>query len=280
MRQLALYGKGGIGKSMISSHISYGMANRGLRVMHLGCDPKHDSTRLLLQGKMPKTILETLKEKNFILKQIEMNEIIFESPLEVDHGGKIYCAESGGPEPGMGCGGKGVIEAIETLQYLNVFKELKLDVVIYDVLGDVVCGGFSMPIRKGYAEETYIVTSGEIEALFAATNICKAISRFTSRSGSRLGGIIGNLRELKNEETILNKFAEVLGTHVVGFIPYSEKIKECSGKGGTLFQFAPESIECEAFRKLVDNVWNNQEFSIPKSLNFEELYFWWKKTKD
>jgi len=277
MRQIAIYGKGGIGKSMVSSHISFALANKGLKVMHVGCDPKHDSTRLLLMGKMPKTILDTLRKKNFAIQHVARDEVVFESPLKLECDGKIYCAESGGPDPGLGCGGKGVIEAIETLQHLNVYRELELDVVLYDVLGDVVCGGFSMPIRQGYAEEIYIVSSGEIEVLFAASNICKAISRFTSRSGAKLGGIIGNLRELKNEEDILNKFAELLGTHVVGFIPYSEIIKECSGKGMTLFQLAPHSKECDAFQKLTDGIWNNKEFSVPKSINFEDLYAWWKK---
>jgi nitrogenase iron protein NifH len=276
MRQLAVYGKGGIGKSMVSSHISFGLADRGLKVMHVGCDPKHDSTRLLLRGKMPKTVLDTLRRKNFEVKSLNREEIVFDSPLNSECNGKIYCAESGGPDPGLGCGGKGVIEAIEALQQLNVYKELALDVVLYDVLGDVVCGGFSMPIRQGYAEEIYIVSSGEIEVLFAASNICKAVSKFTGRSGARLGGIIGNLRELKNEEEILSKFAEMMGTQIVGFIPYSERIKECSGKGVTLYQLYPESKECDAFRTLTKNIWDNKSFSIPNSINFEDLYKWWR----
>jgi len=276
MRQLAVYGKGGIGKSMVSSHISFGLADRGLKVMHVGCDPKHDSTRLLLRGKMPKTVLDTLRRKNFEVKSLNREEIVFDSPLNSECNGKIYCAESGGPDPGLGCGGKGVIEAIEALQQLNVYKELALDVVLYDVLGDVVCGGFSMPIRQGYAEEIYIVSSGEIEVLFAASNICKAVSKFTGRSGARLGGIIGNLRELKNEEEILSKFAEMMGTQIVGFIPYSERIKECSGKGVTLYQLYPESKECDAFRTLTKNIWDNKRFSIPNSINFEDLYKWWR----
>lgn len=276
MRQLAVYGKGGIGKSMVSSHISFGLADRGLKVMHVGCDPKHDSTRLLLRGKMPKTVLDTLRRKNFEVKSLNREEIVFDSPLNSECNGKIYCAESGGPDPGLGCGGKGVIEAIEALQQLNVYKELALDVVLYDVLGDVVCGGFSMPIRQGYAEEIYIVSSGEIEVLFAASNICKAVSKFTGRSGARLGGIIGNLRELKNEEEILSKFAKMMGTQIVGFIPYSERIKECSGKGVTLYQLYPESKECDAFRTLTKNIWDNKSFSIPNSINFEDLYKWWR----
>lgn len=276
MRQLAIYGKGGIGKSMVSSHISFGLANKGLKVLHVGCDPKHDSTRLLLRGKMPRTVLDTLRRKNFEVKALSRDEIVFASPLNSECAGAIYCAESGGPDPGLGCGGKGVIEAIEALQHLNVYKELALDVVLYDVLGDVVCGGFSMPIRQGYAEETYIVSSGEIEVLFAASNICKAISKFTGRSGAKLGGIIGNLRELKNEEEILLKFAEMMDTHIIGFIPYSERIKECSGKGVTLFQLYPESPECDAFRTLTNNILNNRRFTVPASINFEELYRWWR----
>jgi nitrogenase iron protein NifH len=280
MRQIAIYGKGGIGKSMVSSHISFALAKKGLRVLHVGCDPKHDSTRLLLKGVMPDTILETLREKDFNIKQVAMDEVIFESSFNSECDGEIFCAESGGPDPGVGCGGKGVVEAIEALKHLNVFEQLKLDVVLYDVLGDVVCGGFSMPIREGYAGEIYIVSSGEIEVLFAASNIFKAIRRFNPRSGAKLGGIIGNLRELKNERSILTEFAERCDTQVVGFIPYSEKIKECSGKGVTLFQHAPDTAECEAFRELAETIWNNTGFSVPQSMSFEELHRWWSKVKN
>ena len=279
MRQIAIYGKGGIGKSMVSSHISFALAKKGLKVLHVGCDPKHDSTRLLLKGMMPETILETLREKDFNIKAVSMNEVIFESAFKSECAGEIYCAESGGPDPGVGCGGKGVVEAIEALKHLNVFETLKLDAVLYDVLGDVVCGGFSMPIREGYAKEIYIVSSGEIEVLFAASNIFKAIRRFNPRSGAQLGGIIGNLRELKNEQRILTEFAERCDTQVVGFIPYSEKIKECSGKGVTLFQHAPDTPECEAFRSLADRIWENTQFSVPRSMSFEELHRWWSKAK-
>lgn len=275
MRQMAIYGKGGIGKSMVSSHITFALASKGLRVLHVGCDPKHDSTRLLLKGKMPQTVLGTLRKKDFDVKKLVMEEVVFDSPLNDTCSGHIFCAESGGPEPGIGCGGKGVVEAIEALKYLNVMEVLKLDVVLYDVLGDVVCGGFSMPIREGHADEVYIVSSGELEVLFAASNICKAVSRFNSRSGVQLGGIIGNGRELKNEETILDQFSKKLGTHLVGFIPYSEKIKECSGKGLTLFQHAPDTAECEAFRQLAESIWNNKELSVPTSFTFEELHAWW-----
>ena len=280
MRQLAIYGKGGIGKSMISSHITFALATKGLKVLHVGCDPKHDSTRLLLKGEMPETVLDTLRKKDFSVESITMDEVVFESPFSNQCDGAVFCAESGGPDPGLGCGGKGVVEAIEALRHLDAFNKLDLDVVLYDVLGDVVCGGFSMPIREGYANEIYIVSSGELEVLFAASNICKAVSRFNARSGAKLGGIIGNLRELKNEESVLNQFAAGLNTHVVGFIPYSEKIKECSGKGVTLFQLYPDSPECDAFRTLAENIWNNELYSVPTSMKFEELHAWWTKAKE
>jgi nitrogenase iron protein NifH len=275
MRQIAIYGKGGIGKSMISSHITFALASKGLRVLHVGCDPKHDSTRLLLNGKMPRTVLDMLRKKDFDVKNLTMDEVVYESALNDLCSGHIYCAESGGPEPGIGCGGKGVVEAIEALKHLNVFEELKLDVVLYDVLGDVVCGGFSMPIREGHADEVYIVSSGELEVLFAASNICKAIARFNARSGVKLGGIIGNGRELAKEETILDQFSKKLNSHLVGFIPYSEKIKECSGKGQTLFQHAPDTPECEAFQQLTDSIWENKDMSVPSSFTFKELHTWW-----
>jgi nitrogenase iron protein NifH len=279
MRQMAIYGKGGIGKSMVSSHISFALGTKGLRVLHVGCDPKHDSTRLLLRGKMCQTVLDTLRKNNFNAKAITMDQVVFESTLNSECSGHIYCAESGGPDPGLGCGGKGVVEAIETLKNLKVFEQLQLDVVLYDVLGDVVCGGFSMPIREGHADEIYIVSSGELEVLFAASNICKAVARFNARSGAKLGGIVGNLREMANEEQLLQEFAQRLNTQIVGFIPYSEKIKECSGKGVTLFQLYPDSPECDAFRRLADGIWSNKNMSVPKSMNFEDLHAWWTKAR-
>jgi nitrogenase iron protein NifH len=196
MRQIALYGKGGIGKSTVASHFSYTLAERGLRVLQVGCSPKNDSTNQLL-ATFPPTILDVLREKEYEYDELSLEDIITESPLTFEQGGKIYCAESGGPEPGVGCGGKGVVEAIETLTRLKVFEALSIEVVIYDILGDVVCGGFSMPIRKGYAQETYVITSGELEALYQVTNVSKAIRRFDKRSGSKLGGLVVNLRRMK-----------------------------------------------------------------------------------
>jgi nitrogenase iron protein NifH len=279
MRQLAIYGKGGIGKSMVSSHITYALGEMGMRILHLGCDPKHDSTRLLLAGKMPRAILDILRESDFRTGSMELEDIVFESPLSASVSGAIYGAESGGPEAGAGCAGKGVTEAIRTLTALKAHEKLELDAVLYDVLGDVVCGGFSMPIKRGHAKEIYIVSSGEFQSLFAACNISRAIARFAERSGARLGGIIGNLRNMEGEQEVLTQFAERLGTKIVGFVPYSEKIKTASGRGETLFQYAPDSPECDAMRLLAKNIVENDTLTIPEPLNFDELHNWWQEHK-
>jgi nitrogenase iron protein NifH len=279
MRQFAVYGKGGIGKSMVSSHISFALANKGLRILHMGCDPKHDSTRLVLEGKMPRPILDILRAHNFRKDSITLDDLVFRSPLSDTVPGTIFGAEAGGPEAGSGCAGKGITEAMKTLAALKASETLELDAVLYDVLGDVVCGGFSMPIKRGHAKEIYIVTSGELQALFAASNISKAIARFAERSGARLGGIVGNLRDMENERELLNRFAERLGTQIIGFVPYSEKIKAASGKGKTLFQYAPDSSECDAMRQLADNIYNNEFMAIPKAMDFDELHHWWQANR-
>ncbi len=274
MRQIAFYGKGGIGKSTIASHFSYSAAERGLRVLQVGCSPKNDSTNQLLTD-FPPTILDVLRSKEYDYDEVEMDEIITESPIKFENGGKIYCAESGGPEPGIGCGGKGVVEAIETLGHLKVFDVLKVDVVIYDILGDVVCGGFSLPIRKGYAKETYVVTSGELESLYQVTNVSKAIRRFDKRSGSKLGGLIVNLRRMKNELDIVNNFADLVGTKIIGIVPYSQTVKECGGNGKSVFEGAPDCEEVSIYRKIAEDILNNKNLVIPNTISFKELYDWW-----
>ncbi len=279
MRQLAVYGKGGIGKSMISSHITFALADMGLRVLHLGCDPKHDSTRLILGGKMPRAILDILRDSDFRTGSMVLEDFVFESPLNDTVSGVLFGAESGGPEAGAGCAGKGVTEAIRTLTALKAAEKLELDAILYDVLGDVVCGGFSMPIKRGHAKEIYIVTSGEFQSLFAACNISRAIARFAGRTGARLGGIIGNLRNMENEPELLRRFADRLGTQVTGLVPYSEKIKAASGRGETLFQYAPDTPECDAMRQLAKNIVDNESLSIPEPMTFDELHHWWQDNK-
>ena len=184
LRQIAVYGKGGIGKSTTCSNLSAALSNQGYRVLQIGCDPKADSTKNLVGDQKKLSVLEQLKlKKNAVLDDIVTKGFA-----------NTYCIEAGGPEPGFGCAGRGIITAMEIVEKLNVFQELDIDIVIYDVLGDVVCGGFAVPLRMSFAKEVYLVTSGETMALYAANNISKAIKRFGERSSVRLGGIICNQR--------------------------------------------------------------------------------------
>ena len=277
MRQIAIDGKGGIGKSMVSSHITFALENKGLRVMHVGCDPKHDSTRLLLKGKMPRTVLDTLRKKDFNVKNLVMDEVVYESALNDLCSGHIYCAESGGPEPGIGCGGKGVVEAIEALKHLNVFEELKLDVVLYDVLGDVVCGGFSMPIREGHANEVYIVSSGELEVLFAASNICKAVARFNARSGVRLWpALSATAASSRTSRPSWMTFPQARRASC-RLYPRQRKDQGVLGQGPDAFPARPRSGRVRSIGQLADSISNNKEFAVPASFTFEELHAWWAK---
>jgi nitrogenase iron protein NifH len=274
MRQIAIYGKGGIGKSTVAAHLSYTFADRGMKVLQVGCSPKNDSTRPLLDD-FPKTILDVLREKEFDYEAVTVNDVVYESPLPFKNGGRVCCAESGGPEPGVGCGGKGVVEAIETLTRLNVFKNYSFDIAIYDILGDVVCGGFSLPIRQGYAQETYVVASGELEALYQVTNVSKVIKRFEVRSGAKLGGLIINLRRVKNELQMVQDFAQKIGTRIIGIIPFSQIVKECGGQAKTVFTLAPDSEEAGIYTGIGDAVLANKDLVIPNTIEFEDLYDWW-----
>jgi len=275
MKQIAIYGKGGIGKSTAATHLSYAIANQGKTVLQVGCDPQSDSTANLLT-EFPKPILDVLAANDFEYEDISVLDILVQSKLPFDNGGSVFCTEAGGPEPGVGCGGKGVIEAIKTLQHLEVFAELQPSLVIYDILGDVVCGGFSQPIRDGFADEVYIVTSGELEALYQAVNVMGAVRRFSTRSGAKLGGLVVNLRGMKDEQQIVTDFAERLGTHVIAMIPFSQLIKECSGAAKTVFEEHPESLEAEEYRRLAATIMNGDcDLTIPGTMTFEELYEWW-----
>lgn len=244
-------------------------------MLQMGCSPKNDSTRSLMRGEFPRAILDILREKDFDYDAVEPNDIVNQSPISFDSGGMIYCSESGGPEPGVGCGGKGVIEAIETLERMHILEEYEIDHVIYDVLGDVVCGGFSLPIRQGYAQETYPVISGEFESVYQACNVSRAIERFKVRSGAKLGGLIVNLRRVNNEMEIVTDFAKKLSTKIMGILPYSQTIKECVGSGRTVFEMAPDSEESVLYQRMGEAIFNNKDLVIPTPMNFEELYQWW-----
>jgi nitrogenase iron protein NifH len=217
MRQIAIYGKGGIGKSTVAANLSMAFRQRGLQVMQVGCDPKRDSTRTLTGGRLIPTVLETYRDELRLGRDayaIDLEQIVFPGQEG------ILCVESGGPEPGIGCAGRGVLTAMQILRDLRAFEVYGLDVVLYDVLGDVVCGGFAQPIRHGYAEEIYLVCSGEFMSLYAANNIARAIKRLGRADGAGLAGLICNSRgDEELERTVLTSFAHRLGTRLVHLIP-------------------------------------------------------------
>ncbi|MCJ7744242.1 MAG: AAA family ATPase [Dehalococcoidales bacterium] len=267
MRQIAIYGKGGIGKSTIASNLSMALQEQDLKVMQVGCDPKRDSTRSLTQGKLIPTVLETYREHLRIGHDeyaISLEDIVFEGARG------IYCVESGGPEPGIGCAGRGVLTAINILRDLKAFDTYKVDVVVYDVLGDVVCGGFAQPIREGYAREIYLLSSGAFMSLYAANNIAKAIRRLSRQGETGLAGVICNSSgDEEFEKRVLAEFAQTLGSKLVHFVPRSPVIQVCEVESKTVLEHSPHSPEAEVFRELARRVMGNDRPVIPTPV--EEL---------
>ena len=261
MRQVAIYGKGGIGKSTTTQNLTAGLAEMGKKIMVVGCDPKADSTRLLLGGLAQKTVLDTLREEG---EDVDLNEI-----LKKGYGG-IKCVESGGPEPGVGCAGRGIITSINMLEQLGAYDD-DLDYVFYDVLGDVVCGGFAMPIREGKAQEIYIVASGEMMAMYAANNISKGIAKFANSGGVRLGGVICNSRKVENERELLEAFAKKLGTQLIYFVPRSHDVQKAEINKQTVIEFSPEVEQADEYRALAKAIDGNDMFVIPKPMAQDEL---------
>lgn len=245
MRKIAIYGKGGIGKSTTTSNLTAALALQGYKVMQIGCDPKSDSTKNLMHGKRIPTVLEQLKAKGDALV---LDDIVFEGF------GGVLCVEAGGPTPGIGCAGRGIISAFEKLEELDAFNIYKPDIVVYDVLGDVVCGGFAMPIRGGYAREVFIVSSGEMMALYAANNIAQAINNFGRRGYARLQGIILNAKNIADEQELVQKAAEEIGTRVVLYIPRSGDIQTAENMGGTVSEFVKESPMVQVYNELAEKI--------------------------
>ena len=243
MRKIAIYGKGGIGKSTTTSNLTAALIAKGYKVMQIGCDPKEDSTTNLLAGEKLVTVLDAIKEKG--------NDVELEDIVKVGYNGAL-CVEAGGPTPGIGCAGRGIITAFEKLEELDAYEIYKPDIVIYDVLGDVVCGGFAMPIRGGYAHDVFIVSSGEMMALYAASNISSAIKNFGSRGYAKLGGIILNSRNVENEEEIVNKAADEIGTTVVKKLPRDGHVQLAESQGKTVVDAFPESEMAKHYLELAE----------------------------
>jgi len=263
MRKVAIYGKGGIGKSTTTQNTVAGLVEAGKKIMIVGCDPKSDSTRLMLNGLAQKTVLDTLREEG---EDVELEDVRKEG-----YGG-VLCTESGGPEPGVGCAGRGIITSINLLEQLGAYdEEQHLDYVFYDVLGDVVCGGFAMPIREGKAQEIYIVVSGEMMAMYAANNICKGIVKFAQSGGVRLGGLICNSRQVDNEEEMILQLAKRLGTQMIHFVPRHNMVQQAEINRKTVIDFAPDHPQADEYRALARKMDENEMFVIPTPLEIEEL---------
>lgn len=261
LRQIAIYGKGGIGKSTTTQNTVAALAEAGKHIMVVGCDPKADSTRLLLNGLNQKTVLDTLRDEG---EDIELEEI-----LKTGFKG-TKCVESGGPEPGVGCAGRGIITSINMLESLGAYTD-DLDYVFYDVLGDVVCGGFAMPIREGKAQEIYIVASGELMALYAANNISKGIQKYALTGGVRLGGIICNSRKVDRELDLLEAFASELGSQLIHFVPRDNVVQRAEINKKTVIDYDPNEGQANEYRNLAKKIDGNEMFVIPKPMTQDRL---------
>ena len=245
MIRIAVYGKGGIGKSTTVSNMAAALAEKGMKVMQIGCDPKADSTILLRHGKKISTVLDLYNEKRQNLK--------LEDITTTGYGG-VVCVEAGGPTPGLGCAGRGIITALEKLQETGAYESYKPDIVFYDVLGDVVCGGFSMPMRGGYADKVFIITSGENMAIHAGANIAMAVENFRNRGYATLGGIILNRRNVPREEEKVQELAEDFHTDIVGTLSRSALVLEAEEQGKTVLEAFPDSEMAEEYRILVAQI--------------------------
>ncbi len=264
IKQIAIYGKGGIGKSTTTSNISAALAREGFKVMQFGCDPKADSTNTLRGGQYIPTVLDSLREKTVV----KPAEVIFEG-----YGG-VYCVEAGGPAPGVGCAGRGIITAVQLFKQQKVFETLDLDFVIYDVLGDVVCGGFAMPIREGIAEHVFTVSSADFMAIYAANNLFSGIQKYSKSGGALLGGLIANSINAPYAREIVDDFVQKTNTQVIEYIPRSITVTQSELQGKTTVELAPESDQAQIYRSLALKIAAHSESKTPSPLGIQALREW------
>jgi len=259
--KIAVYGKGGIGKSTTTSNLSAALSSMGYRAMQIGCDPKSDSTKTLMSGRKIPTVLDQIRDKG--VEHVHLEDIVFSGY------GDVLCVEAGGPTPGIGCAGRGIITAFEKLEELGAYKRYRPDIVLYDVLGDVVCGGFAMPIRGGYADHVLIVTSGEMMALYAASNIATAVHNFGKRGYAKFSGIILNARNVENERALVEQAAEEIGGKIIAVIPRDGAVQTAEKQGKTVLEALPDSRMAQCYRDLaisVLEVCGHEMLKLPRSV--------------
>ena len=269
-KHIAIYGKGGIGKSTTTSNISAALAEAGYRVIQIGCDPKSDSTNTLRGNNYLPTVLDSLREGN----KIHLEDISIEGFKGV------LCIESGGPVPGVGCAGRGINAAVNLLQELNLFEEFKPDYVLYDVLGDVVCGGFAVPIREGITDRAYVVSSSDFMAIYAANNLFKAINKYAPTGGAKLGGVIANSIRAGYSKSIVDDFTAKTGTSVAGYVNRSIVVQQSELYGKTVIEANPTSEQADIYRNLAKYIAENEDLVVPNPLGAGELRDWAREWGD
>ncbi|WP_315111357.1 nitrogenase iron protein [Clostridium intestinale] len=270
LKQIAIYGKGGIGKSTTTSNISAALTTMGYKVMQFGCDPKSDSTNTLRDGTYIPTVLDTLREKN----KVNAHDVIFQGF------NGIYCVEAGGPAPGVGCAGRGIITAVQLFKQQRVFEELDLDYVIYDVLGDVVCGGFAVPIREGIAEHVFTVSSSDFMSVYASNNLFKGIHRYSNSGGALLGGVIANSINQPYSKAIIDDFVARTNTQVMEYVPRSITVTQSELQGKTTIEAAPDSEQAKIYKRLAKRISEHTDSKVPSPLTVGELKDWAGKWAD
>ena len=263
-KQIAIYGKGGIGKSTTTSNISAALVEAGYKVMQFGCDPKADSTNTLRGGEYIPSVLDLLRENS----RVDAHEAIFQGFRGV------YCVEAGGPQPGVGCAGRGIITAVQLLKQQDIFEELDLDYVIFDVLGDVVCGGFAVPVREGIAEHVFTISSADFMAIYAANNLFRGIQTYSNKGGALLGGVIANSINTDFHREIIDDFVEKTQTQVVEYVPRSLTVTQSELQGKTTIEAAPHSEQAGIYRRLAKRIAEHTESKVPSPLDARELRAW------